>query len=78
MLTCAIERQKAGNSAHVALTPSDWYIIKATEQKNAQGLTVGLWWGMLTGDAMIEMAVEVINQNTAHCKVWLTRPGATL
>ena len=42
MLACAIELQKAGNSAHVALTPSDWY-IKATEQKNAQGLTVGLW-----------------------------------
>lgn len=78
LLRLAIDRQKAGNSTPVALSPSDWYIIKATEQKDRQNVTIGLGWGMPTGDAMIEVDVDIDpnDQDTARCRVWLTRPKA--
>jgi len=77
LLRLAIDRQRAGNSTHVTLSPSDWY-IRATEQKDRQNVTIGLWWGMTTGDAMIEMDIDIdtSDQDTARCRVWITRPKA--
>lgn len=74
LLRLAIDRQRAGNSTHVALSPSDWY-IRATEAKDRQNVTIGLWWRKPTGDAMIEMDVD-IDQDKATLRAWLTRPSA--
>ena len=61
----------------MALTPSDWY-IRATEGKDRQNITIGLSRGMPAGDAMIEMDIDLDqdDQDTARCRVWLTRPKA--
>ena len=76
-LRLAIDRAKAENRSPVALTPSDWY-IRATEGKDRQNITIGLWRGMPAGDAMIEMDIDLDqdDQDTARCRVWLTRPKA--
>ena len=66
----AIDRNRPArhSAAPVALPPSEWY-IRAHEQKQAQRLTVGLWWGSTTGAAHIEMRVSLIDPATAHCDV---------
>ena len=72
----AIDRNRSArhSAAPVALSPSGWY-LRAHEQKQAKRLTVGLWWGNPTGGAHIEMRISLIDQATAHCEVWITRPG---
>ena len=76
LLVLAIDRNRSArhSAAPVALSPSEWY-IRAHEQKQAQRLTVGLWWGSTTGAAHIEMRVSLIDQATAHCEVLNIRPG---
>ena len=75
LLKTAIARQKRGSKAHVEIAPSDWY-IRAREAKDRQSIVIGLWWGMPSGDAMIETRITLHSETESLCEVWLTRPDA--